>query len=289
MTTIHPPASVHAANKTPLTQRLLHRAHSASIASSLYADKIHQKPLLLRPSSTPISPTNARSHRQYIRALKEERSRKRKRKPAPLSAKEKRNLGVYDIPKEERKYAIYEGLWRMWCAYIREILGIAPSTPTATSVQTGQIIEQGDQARRARIAYVTPVSAGPILASADFHGAKITCVRSKCAGRVGTEGIVVRDTKFTFVLVSKRDEVKIMPKEGAVFRFEVPLTDEAAIGGKPVEGNELKQADNSDKIEADGTADDTGKLIFELHGEQFKNRAVDRANKKFKMHIPPDL
>ena len=30
-------------------------------------------------------------------------------------------------------------------------------------------------------------------------------------------------------------------------------------------------------------------LVFELHGDQFRYRAVDRANKKFKTHFLPDL
>jgi len=30
-------------------------------------------------------------------------------------------------------------------------------------------------------------------------------------------------------------------------------------------------------------------LVFELHGSQFENRAPDRANKKFKQHIDPEL
>jgi ribonuclease P protein subunit POP4 len=30
-------------------------------------------------------------------------------------------------------------------------------------------------------------------------------------------------------------------------------------------------------------------LVFEINGEQFKNRAPDRAKKSFKMHNQPDL
>ena len=30
-------------------------------------------------------------------------------------------------------------------------------------------------------------------------------------------------------------------------------------------------------------------LVFELHGDQFKYRAADRANRKFKSHFLPDL
>lgn len=55
---------------------------------------------------------------------------------------------------------------------------------------------------------VTALSHGSKLVSADFHGAEIEVVRSRCAGRVGMRGIVVRDTKFTFVVVTEGDEVK---------------------------------------------------------------------------------
>lgn len=55
---------------------------------------------------------------------------------------------------------------------------------------------------------VTAQSAGSRLASADFHGAEVEVVRSRCVGRVGVRGIVVRDTKFTFEVVTRRDVVK---------------------------------------------------------------------------------
>lgn len=55
---------------------------------------------------------------------------------------------------------------------------------------------------------VTPASHGAKLVSADYHGAEVEVVRSRCASRVGVKGIVVRDTKFTFVVVTEKDEVK---------------------------------------------------------------------------------
>jgi len=168
----------------------------------------------------------------------------------------------------------------MWCAYIREILGIPPTASNGK-------VEQNGSAQKPKTVYVTPASAGPILASADFHGAKITCVRSRCAGRVGVEGIVVRDTKFTFVIVNKRNEIKTVPKEGAVFRFEVPLADDEEVKGDAGDEVDVEHQAGEDAVDLEEVR--RGKLVFELHGEQFKNRAVDRANKKFKMHIPPDL
>lgn len=262
--------SVSPAAKLPLTQRLLSRAHSPDTAASLYTDKIQHKPLLLRPATAQAkaSFTDARTHRQHVRKVKEAQSRRRKQKPRPLSAKEKRSLDVYSIPKEERKWEIYEGLWKMWCGYMREILNI----PTSLSGSATGQAQAGDQSSQ-RLVHLTGATAGPMLGSADFHGARICCVRSRCSGRVGTEGVVVRDTKFTFVVITKKNEIKILPKEHSVFRFEVPLSDVVDDGG-------MAQAQKTDNKHS---------LVFELHGEQFKNRAVDRANKKFKVHIPPDL
>lgn len=137
--------------------------------------------------------------------------------------------------------------------------------------------------------HISPVSHGSKLVSADYHGAEVEVVRSRCPGRVGVKGIVVRDTKFTFVVVTEKDEMKskfglrggvriagddansgpiaAIPKEHTIFRFTVPVPmqpEGAQDQQKQADANELKP------------------LVFELHGSQFENRPVDRANKKFK-------
>lgn len=55
-----------------------------------------------------------------------------------------------------------------------------------------------------------------------------------------------------------------IPKEHTVFRFTVPLPGSESEGGPAQDTRDGKE------------------LVFELHGSQFQNRAVDRANKKFK-------
>jgi ribonuclease P protein subunit POP4 len=57
-----------------------------------------------------------------------------------------------------------------------------------------------------------------------------------------------------------------IPKEHAVFRFEIPPPQ------RP--GEDTTQARN---------------LVFELHGSQFEHRSTDRANRKFKQHNLDDL
>lgn len=162
----------------------------------------------------------------------------------------------------------------MWVQYMQEVLGID---------------EQRFNSNKP-LPPITALSHGSKLVSADYHGAEIEVVRSRCAGRVGSKGIVVRDTKFTFVIVTEKDVVKsefqgkrifsfsfgglliqqlstAIPKEQTVFRFTIPSV--------PLH---LKIEANEEKTDGTKPKD----LVFELHGSQFENRPVDRANKKFK-------
>jgi ribonuclease P protein subunit POP4 len=89
--------------------------------------------------------------------------------------------------------------------------------------------------------------------------------------RVGIEGIVVRDSRYTFEIVTRRGGVKSVPKEHTVFGFEIPVPVAGEGDGKEGEGEEKKA------------------LRFEIFGEQFQTRAPDRANRKFRLHYQPDL
>ncbi|KAH9831886.1 hypothetical protein Tdes44962_MAKER08894 [Teratosphaeria destructans] len=226
-----------------IAETLLKRAHSPDTAATIFREKVKQRPLILRPTS-PDPSRDARSKRQYERHQKA-KAQRRSKKPKPLSAKQKRALGVYEIPKSQQKYAIYVPLHKMWCSYIREILGLKDGSRS----------------------WVDANGAGPMLVSADYHGALVEVVRSRCVSRVGLKGIVVKDTKFTFEMVTETNELKVVPKEFTVFRFEVPL----------------------EEVEGQGGGEGRRPLVFELHGSQFETRAPDRANKKVKAHYDPDL
>lgn len=116
------------------------------------------------------------------------------------------------------------------------------------------------------------------ICSADFHGAEIEVVRSRCVSRVGVKGIVVKDSRGVFEVVAKSDGLKILPKEGTVFRFTIPL---------PVSINVAQEEKKYGESETE--VKDTKDLVFELYGEQFQYRAADRANRKFKSHFLPDI
>lgn len=223
---------------------LLSRAHSPSTTESIFVSKVKQKPLLLQPTAPASS--DKRALRRHVR-LRKKSYYLNHRRPRPLSVKEKRKLGVYDLKPEEIKYEIYAGLHKIWVGYMWEVLGIAVDG-----------VVKWDAGKT-----VTAQGHGSLLASADFHGAKIEVVRCGCVGRVGMKGIVVRDTKFTFVIVTEKNEVRTLPKRGSVFRYELPLPDQE--GALPDNEEERKKC-----------------LMFELQGNQFETRPADRANKKFK-------
>jgi len=121
------------------------------------------------------------------------------------------------------------------------------------------------------------------LCSADYHGAELEVVRSSCVSRVGIRGIVVKDSKFVFEIVTKGDVVKTCPKEGTIFRVLVPRALTKAEEEKGKEGS-TKEGEQEENMQAAG-GEETEKLkdlTFELHGDQFIFRAADRANRKFK-------
>ncbi|CAI7632702.1 hypothetical protein N7533_004410 [Penicillium manginii] len=236
--------------KQHIAHTLLSRAHSPDSATQQFTERIKQKPLFLRPTSP--SATDNRSRRRLHRLQKKEYFRRHQR-PQPLSAREKRTSGLHDLPKDECKYAIFKGLHELWVSYMQEILDLGGSAAKGGCL-------------------LTPSSHGAKLVSADYHGAEVEVVRSRSSGRVGLKGIVVRDTKFTFVIVTAKDEVKTIPKEHTVFKFTVPLPVPTSEDSAPEQANtEGTDISNAQKP-----------LVFELHGSQFENRPVDRANKKFK-------
>jgi len=168
-----------------IAQTLLHRAFSPSTAESHYHERVIKRPLHVRATSP--TPSARAVRRRALNERNQAARKRRKNQPRPLSAAKKRALCLNEIPKEQQKYAIYDGLHNLWVGYMREVLGLNDA---------------------ARNVLVTPNASGQLLATADMHGALVSVVRSRCVSRVGLEGIIVRDTRFTFEIITKNNAVK---------------------------------------------------------------------------------
>lgn len=221
-----------------MAQRLLFQAHKSKDAQRIFSDKIEHKKLFLRPGSPTLD--DARINRRKARESRERSERKKKLKPKPLSAKERRRMRLYEVSKKS-KYSIYEPVHEMWLGYIREVLG--PDL------------------------YHGGLTAAGKLTSAEYFGAKATVSRSNCPSRVGIHGIIIKDTKFTFEIITPTNAVKVIPKEGTLFRVEIPPPEEHSSTSDDAHGN------------------DASPFVCEIYGEQFQHRPADRSNKKFKHHF----
>lgn len=107
----------------------------------------------------------------------------RNKKDGKLTAKEKRRLKVYDIPKEAHQYRLFEPLGELWQGYIDKLL-----------LQGTANFEQK-------------------LIKADFHGASFTVIQSTNPSYVGTSGLVVQETLSMFKIITKENKLKRKEKE----------------------------------------------------------------------------
>ncbi|KAJ3022815.1 RNase P/RNase MRP complex subunit [Thoreauomyces humboldtii] len=109
-----------------------------------------------------------------------------------MSSKERREIGVWDVPKESCKFAAFEPLHKLWKGYMGELLdSMSPSH---------------DVLRK--------------LLKADYHGAHFTVVKAKCPSFIGLSGIVIKETELMFYLVTRKNQMKMIIKKNAVFTFE---------------------------------------------------------------------
>lgn len=93
--------------------------------------------------------------------------------------------------KNGLKYTDLLPLHELWLKYIHNILGDKFSS-NVTYNPTDSNWENINQQ----------------LMKADFHGAKISVVKSKCPSLVGINGIIVQDTKNTFRVCGTDDVIR---------------------------------------------------------------------------------
>ncbi|XP_074646411.1 ribonuclease P protein subunit p29-like [Tubulanus polymorphus] len=118
------------------------------------------------------------------------------RKKKSLSSKEKKKLKIYEIPADCRRYELYEPMNGLWNDYMCDLVNFDKFNP-----QNSQVLET--------------------FLKADYHGCHMKVTKSKCSSLIGTEGILVQETKNTFKLITKDDKLKVIPKKNSVFTYEI--------------------------------------------------------------------
>uniref|UniRef100_UPI0037E860EA ribonuclease P protein subunit p29 isoform X2 n=1 Tax=Semicossyphus pulcher TaxID=241346 RepID=UPI0037E860EA len=158
---------------------------------------------------------------------KKDKSKRNSKRAKGLNARQKREIKVFQIKPEHQRYELFLPLHGLWRQYIIDLCsGLKPTSP--------QFVQQK-------------------LLKADFHGAIITVVRSKCPSYVGMTGILVQEFKHVFKIITKEDKLKVIPKRNSIFEVE--------ING----------------------------FISHIYGSKFEQRASERSAKKFKVRGTIDL
>ncbi|OWF34763.1 ribonuclease P protein subunit p29-like [Mizuhopecten yessoensis] len=155
--------------------------------------------------------------------------KKRPRKKKTLSTRECRNLKIFKVEKEGQTYDSYLPLNHLWLKYMEELTNFNSFTPSKMSNVQQRLLK------------------------ADLHGSILTVQKSKCPSYVGVTGILLQETRNTFLLITKENKVKYIPKQQSVFTFTL------------------------------------GSYQFTIYGNNFRVRSSERAVRKFKSKATVDF
>ncbi|XP_076665125.1 ribonuclease P/MRP subunit POP4 [Andrena cerasifolii] len=130
-------------------------------------------------------------------------NKKKRCKGKLLTSRKRMQLGLRKIGcKDDMKYNDLLPLNQLWLNYMERMLGskFFINTPTDPTDPNWENVNQQ-------------------LIKADFHGAKISVVGSKCPSLVGLNGIVIQDTKNTFRICGKDDTIRTIPKDVVIMNI----------------------------------------------------------------------
>lgn len=98
---------------------------------------------------------------------------------------------------------MYVPLHELWVGYIRELLFYDNGGSSIGKWNSGG---NGRKGKAGFTGYGADLASR--LMTADFHGAIMKVVRSRCLSRVGIEGIIAKETKMCFEIVTRKNQVK---------------------------------------------------------------------------------
>ena len=143
----------------------------------------------------------------------------------PLTAKEKRALGLYRLPKRGLKYSSFVSLNSLWLGYMEELLDLESLEKGGWSPNLHEETRQLQLQMR--------------VCRADLTGALLTVASASCSSHLGVRGIVLMETKNTLQIISPDNRLRLIPKAGSSFQFEMSgysfTFPGACIDSKPAE------------------------------------------------------
>ncbi|KAG1774527.1 RNase P subunit p29-like protein [Suillus placidus] len=222
----------------------------------IYATRVKNRHIVLE---NPPRASNAQKEHDAKKARRE--SEKKRRKTGALGRRSTGAKGLWKLENGSEKFDLFLPLHQLWMGYMSELLGLWPpsSVPVAEAMPNAS-------------------SMHPKLVKADFHGSLLTVRQSKNPCLVGLSGIVIHETENAFKLITRKDQLKLIPKQNSIFTLAVPLY--STLLRAQFEPAEAVSSALSGQHS--GTVLDAPHIAFDLYGNQFCFRSADRAGRKFK-------
>ncbi|XP_018326620.1 ribonuclease P protein subunit p29 [Agrilus planipennis] len=126
-----------------------------------------------------------------------------RKKKSYLTRKERKELNLLRLPKEDWDYKQLEPLRNLWKQYIKEVLGYNEKLPNYTDP------------------HWTIFSSS--LMKSEFVGAEIKVIRSNVPSLVDLSGTIVLETKATFQIVTPSNKLKIILKAPCIFEISLDV------------------------------------------------------------------
>ncbi|THH04257.1 hypothetical protein EW145_g5654 [Phellinidium pouzarii] len=234
----------------------LSKAKNLDIRKSLYDSRVKGRSILLE---NPVRNSGLKKEREEKKARKTKEHERRKRKL--IGRKEADSKGLWNLEEDQKKYELFIPLHHLWLGYMSELLCLsqAPASQPTNPTMPNSAAMHGK------------------LVKADFHGSVIAVKEAKNPCLVGLSGIVIHETENAFKVITIKNQVKLIPKQGAIFSFRIPIYDVRALVSHSVPKLD-SAASSSEWLDLDTIP----RMEFELYGNQFRFRAADRAGRKFK-------
>ncbi|XP_069161841.1 ribonuclease P protein subunit p29-like [Procambarus clarkii] len=137
-----------------------------------------------------------------------------------LTGRERRELGLHKVDRSNKTFNMFLPINDIWKKYAVDLLGINHFMENGW---TGSDRDTRTEAVQSRVRKI------------EYFGCFMRVTKSRCSEYVGTQGIVIRETKNTFMMICPNDQVKIIPKLHSEFSFVVGKV------GFSVLGNHLHQ------------------------------------------------
>ncbi|OCH95519.1 RNase P/MRP, p29 subunit [Obba rivulosa] len=233
--------------------------------AQIYASRVQGRQILLE---NPARESKSKKKKEEKKAKR--LAEKAKRDAAVMGRRDARRAEIWRLSPAETKFQLFLPLHTLWLGYMSELLSLSPPTPLGADASDVMPNVAGLHAK---------------LVKADFHGAIITVRQSKNPCLVNLSGIVVHETENALKVVTRKDQLKLIPKQNSIFALPIPLflfdsqptsalcTSLTGVFGSP-------PADPAESTSV--TVLDLPYMEFELYGNQFCFRAAERASRKFK-------